>query len=60
MDTLETVLDTYSSELLVDMILGRKSIDDLDQYIEEMKALGLDEYLAVYQARHDRFLAANS
>ena len=58
-NNLETVLGTYSSELLVDMILGRKSIDDLDQYIEEMKGLGLDEYLAVLQARHDRYMAAN-
>ena len=55
---LETTLQTYSKELLTDMILGNKNIDDLDQYIEEMKALGLDEYLAVYQARHERFVAS--
>jgi len=55
---LETTLQTYSKELLTDMILGNKNIDDLDQYIEEMKALGLDEYLAVYQARYDRYVAS--
>ena len=55
---LETTLLTYSEELLTDMILGNKNIDDLDQYIEEMKTLGLDEYLAVYQARYDRFVAS--
>lgn len=55
---LETTLQTYSRELLTDMILGNKNIDDLDKYIEEMKALGLDEYLAVYQARNDRYMAS--
>lgn len=56
---LENTLQTYSSELLVDMILGNKNIDDLDTYIDEMKKLGLDEYLAIFQARHDRYVAAN-
>jgi len=53
-----TVLGTYSSELLTDLILGNKSLDDFDSYINEMKQLGLDEYIAVFQARLDRFLAA--
>lgn len=59
LNSLETVIETYSSELVTDMILGRKSIDDLDQYIEEMKGLGLDDYLGVYQSRHDRYVEAN-
>ncbi len=58
--SLSTVLSTYSSELLTDLILGRKNIEDLDQYIGEMKALGLDDYLAVFQARHDRYVASQA
>lgn len=53
-----TVLGTYSTELLTDLILGNKPLDNLDTYIAEMKELGLDEFIAVYQARYDRFLAA--
>ncbi len=56
---IETILDTYSSELLTGLILGEKSLEDFDTYIAEMQDLGLDDYIAIYQDRYDRFLAAN-
>jgi hypothetical protein len=34
--------------------MGDKSLDNWDSYISELKRLGLDEYLAIYQAKHDR------
>ena len=49
-----TTLSTYCGELLTDLILGRKSLDDLDTYIEEMNELGMQEYLAARQAQRDR------
>lgn len=48
------VLNTYCKELLVDLIHGTKSIDDLADYQAEMDELGMQEYLAVMQARRDR------
>ncbi len=57
LNRVETVLDSYSKELLVDLILGNRPLENLDEYIEEMKSLGLDEYIQVFQARHDRFIA---
>lgn len=54
----ENILNTYSSELLIDMILGNRNIDDLSMYVEEMRQLGLDEYLAIFTARNERFKAA--
>jgi len=53
-DEVSGTLSTYCSELVVDLILGRKSLDDLDTYIEEMNELGMQDYLAVMQARRDR------
>ncbi|MEG0691847.1 MAG: extracellular solute-binding protein [Oscillospiraceae bacterium] len=50
-----TNLKTYSAELCTKIVLGQKSIDDMDQYIKEMQDLGLDKVLAVEQARLDRF-----
>ena len=47
-------LTTYCSELITDLILGRKSLDDLDTYINEMNKLGMADYLAVRQAQRDR------
>ncbi len=49
-----TVLETYASELLADLILGNKSLDDLPTYLEELEKLGLQEYIDIMQARRDR------
>jgi len=54
----ENELTTYLRELNTDLILGNRSIDDLDQYIEEIQSLGLSRYLEIVQARRDRFVAA--
>ena len=50
-----TDLSTYSSETLMNLILGRLDLDDWDTYISELQSLGLDEYLAIQQARYDRY-----
>lgn len=55
---IENVLNTYMKELLTDLILGNRSIDDLPAYIEEMESLGLTDYLDIVQARRDRFVEA--
>ena len=55
---IENVLTTYMKELLTDLVLGNRSIDDLPSYIEELESLGLTEYLEIMQARRDRFVAA--
>ncbi len=51
-----TVLETYASELLADLILGNKSLDNLPGYLEEMEELGLKEYIDIMQARRDRLI----
>jgi hypothetical protein len=55
LDRIVTTLETYSQELMVDLIIGNRSIDDFDKYIAEMQSLGLDEYISIYQARYDRY-----
>lgn len=49
-----TDLNTYSSELLTKLIMGEKSLEDWDSYIADLKELGLDELIAINQARYDR------
>ena len=49
-------LETYASELLADLILGNKSLDNLEEYQQELNDLGLQEYLQVRQAHRDRIL----
>lgn len=48
-------LTTYSEELATKLALGQKSLDDWDQYMEELKELGLDDLIAIDQALLDRY-----
>lgn len=52
-----TDLSTYSSELVTDFILGRASFDKWDQYIKQLKDLGLDEMIEIEQSQFDKFLS---
>lgn len=54
----ENVLTTYMKELLTDLVLGNRSIDDLPACLEELESLGLTDYLEIMQARRDRFVTA--
>ncbi|MGM1046284.1 MAG: extracellular solute-binding protein [Bacillota bacterium] len=50
-----TNLNTYSSELATKLVLGQKSLDDWDQYITELKKLGLDQLIEIDQQLLDRY-----
>ena len=47
-------LVTYASELMTALIMGQRSLDNWNTYIADLRRLGLDELLAIYQARLDR------
>jgi putative aldouronate transport system substrate-binding protein len=47
-------LETYANELLTALILGEKSLNNWSSYMADLRRLGLDEYLAICQARVDR------
>ncbi|WP_300843448.1 extracellular solute-binding protein [uncultured Acetatifactor sp.] len=51
---ISTDLRTYSAELLTKLIMGEKSLEDWDSYIADLKELGLDDLIAINQARYDR------
>ena len=57
LDMYSADLDMAMTDLFVDLINGNKSLDDLDTYLDELRAYGLDEVIGVYQARYDRFKA---
>lgn len=48
-------LDTYTSESFMSFILGTMSIDDYDAYLNQLKTIGVDEYVKVYQDAYDRY-----
>ncbi|MFC5407414.1 extracellular solute-binding protein [Cohnella soli] len=50
-----TNLNTYSAELATKLALGQKSLDNWDQYISELKKLGLDQLIEIDQQLLDRY-----
>jgi hypothetical protein len=50
---------TYSQETITKLILGQYSVNDIDKYIDTLKNLGLEDYVKIYQNRHDRYQAAS-
>lgn len=55
LDFYTTDLDMAMTDLFVDLITGAKDIESLESYLDELRALGLDEVIGVYQARYNRF-----
>ena len=47
-------LYTYMDELFGNLISGSWPVEDMDSYIEQLYALGLQEMIDVYQAQFDR------
>lgn len=62
MEENETILNllpdfqTYYLEMITKFITGTESMDQWDAYVENLRALGLEEITAVYQAEIDRYL----
>ena len=53
-------IQTFSEETITKLILGQYNVSDIDQYIATIKTLGLEEYVQIYQNRHDRYVAASN
>ena len=48
-------LDTYWRSMMAKFIRGEADLDaDWDSYLAELKNIGLDEYLAIYQEAYDK------
>jgi hypothetical protein len=47
-------LETYCSELMTALVMGEKSISNWDSYMADLRRLGLDELMSIYQTRLDR------
>jgi len=47
-------LRTYADELMTALAMGQRSMDNWESYMADLRRLGIDELLAIYQARLDR------
>jgi hypothetical protein len=49
-------LDSYSQQAVAALVMGQKSIDEIDTIIADLEALGLNDVEEIRQGQYDRFL----
>lgn len=49
-------LKTYMDETAIKLALGEYDLNDIDQYVDKMKSMGLEEIIQIRQAQHDRYI----
>ena len=51
-------IQTLCLESIAKFINGDKSMDEYDQFVEDIIALGIEDYLAIHQGAYDRAMGA--
>lgn len=52
-----TDIETYADENILKFIVGDRSLDEWDAYIESFESLGLQSCIDAYQSAYDRFIS---
>lgn len=50
-------MEAYRDEMLYKFVKGQEPLDNFDSYVDGMKALGIEELIALRQAALDRYIA---
>lgn len=48
-------ITTYVNEMLAQFVSGKVSFSEWDNYVKQIKQMGLDEYMKIYQDAFDRY-----
>ncbi len=51
-----TQVNTYADEMILKFVVGVEPISNFDKYLEDLKAFGVDEAVAITQDAYDRFI----
>ena len=49
-------LKTYMDETAIKLAIGEYDINNIDQYVDKMKEMGLEEVIEIRQTQHDRYI----
>lgn len=53
---LKTVIDAYVQENIAKFVVGSRSLDEFDQYMEELKAMGIEDELEIYREGYASYM----
>jgi putative aldouronate transport system substrate-binding protein len=48
-------INTLRDEYILDFITGRKNLSQFDQYISQVRSLGIERAIAIKQAQYNRY-----
>lgn len=57
MATMTSVIEDYRKEMTVKFIMGQESLDNFPTFVEQMKTLGVERVVEIYQAAYERYEA---
>ena len=52
-------IQTYVDESFVQFVMGTKPLSEFDNYIAQLKKMGIEDVIKIYQASQDRFIKNN-
>jgi len=52
---LESDLNSYISQKRAEFIQGKTPLSEFDNYVKEMKSMGLDDYIQLYKTAYERY-----
>ena len=55
--TMNSLINDYRDEMMVKFIMGQESLDNLSKFTEQLKNLGVERAIEIYQAAYDRYQA---
>ena len=56
-DNIMSDIETYVEENLLKFVIGDRSLDEWDAYVETLKGMGIEDAIDMYQTALDRYLA---
>lgn len=48
-------LDTYQKEMFASFVMGTESLDNYQAFLDQLKTIGIDKYVALYQTALERY-----
>jgi putative aldouronate transport system substrate-binding protein len=48
---------TYRDEMIIKFVMGAESMDNYDKFVSQLKSMGMEEAIAIYQGALDRYNA---
>jgi putative aldouronate transport system substrate-binding protein len=52
---LVTAIASYKEEMFVKFVMGKESLDKFDDYVKQIKDMGIDKVIKIYQDAFDRY-----